>query len=163
MKIVDQDFSEDDRVYVPKIKKELEGLDIGILVCDLICFRFLKLLNKVGELSVQVNNVGVGYGHPEFLLQLEDGEEKLRQLVAVNVTSVNTMTQLVLPQLVAKGKGAVVNISSSSCMFPAPMLSGYAATKAYVDNFTANLEVEYRAKGITIQCVLPGKKKLCWV
>ena len=63
---------------------------------------------------------------------------------------------MIMPQMVSRKKGVVINISSMSCMLPSPLLSVYAASKAYVDKFTADLETEYRRYGLVIQCILPG-------
>ena len=80
-----------------------------------------------------------------------------RNLVDVNITSLNAVTRVILPQMVERKKGAIVNLSSMGASFPVPMYTIYVATKAYVDNFTKNLDMEYGRKGITVQCVLPGK------
>lgn len=63
---------------------------------------------------------------------------------------------MVLPKMVEKRKGAVVNIGSASC-FGFPLLTVYAATKAYVDSFSKNLDAEYSDKGRTH--VMLGIKK----
>lgn len=56
------------------------------------------------------------------------------------------MTTMVLDKMVEKKKGAIVNIGSASC-FGFPLLTVYAASKAYVDSFSKNLEAEYSDKG----------------
>lgn len=53
---------------------------------------------------------------------------------------------MLLPRMAEKGKGAIVNIGSASC-FGFPLLTVYAATKAYVDSFSKNLAYEYKSKG----------------
>lgn len=65
------------------------------------------------------------------------------------------MTQLVLPGMVERSKGAILNISSGSGMFPVPLLTIYSATKTFVDFFSQCLHEEYRSKGIFVQSVLP--------
>ncbi|TRY76514.1 hypothetical protein TCAL_03530 [Tigriopus californicus] len=133
-KIIDIDFTAKDQDYIPRLQTEIKDLEIGILV----------------------NNVGLSYDHPEEFLKIENGEQKVRDLVNVNITSMNAMTRLVLPQMKQRQKGAVVNLSSMSALIPAPLLSVYAGVKAYVDTFTKGLALEYGKYGITIQCVLPG-------
>ena len=56
------------------------------------------------------------------------------------------MSTMVLPQMVTRRKGAIVNIGSASC-YGFPLLSVYAASKAYVDSFSKNLAAEYGDKG----------------
>ncbi|XP_063896386.1 very-long-chain 3-oxoacyl-CoA reductase isoform X1 [Helicoverpa armigera] len=132
-KIIQVDFCGGDEIY-STIEKEIAGLEIGTLV----------------------NNVGVSYSYPEYFLDIPDGDNLIQTLLKANVVSVTRMTRLVLPQMVQRKKGVLINIGSLSTDIPCPMLSVYAATKAYVDKFTEGLEMEYGKKGIIIQCVLPG-------
>lgn len=68
------------------------------------------------------------------------------KLLHINIFSVTFMTTMLLPRMVEKRKGAVINIGSASC-FGFPLLTVYAATKAYVDSFSRNLAYEYKDKG----------------
>uniref|UniRef100_A0AAQ6A7T1 Hydroxysteroid (17-beta) dehydrogenase 12b n=1 Tax=Amphiprion ocellaris TaxID=80972 RepID=A0AAQ6A7T1_AMPOC len=56
---------------------------------------------------------------------------------------------------VSRKKGAILNISSASGMYPVPLLTIYSASKAFVDFFSRGLQAEYKSKGIIIQSVLP--------
>uniref|UniRef100_A0A668VWU6 Hydroxysteroid (17-beta) dehydrogenase 12b n=1 Tax=Oreochromis aureus TaxID=47969 RepID=A0A668VWU6_OREAU len=56
---------------------------------------------------------------------------------------------------VSRKKGAILNISSASGMYPVPLLTVYSASKAFVDYFSRGLQAEYKSKGIIIQSVLP--------
>ena len=53
--------------------------------------------------------------------------------------------RLVLPRMLARGKGAVVNVSSASALLPTPLTTVYAATKAYVAKFTDGLSLHLAA------------------
>ncbi|KAJ0173154.1 hypothetical protein K1T71_011330 [Dendrolimus kikuchii] len=132
-KIIQADFSEDDNIY-ENIEKEISGLEIGTLV----------------------NNVGISYTYPEYFCELPDWDKLSSSLIRVNIVSLTKITHMVLPGMVRRGRGIVINIGSASSMIPSPLLTVYAATKAYVDKFTEGLEMEYDDKGITIQCVMPG-------
>ena len=61
------------------------------------------------------------------------------------------MHQVVLPSLVRKKKGIIVNLSSASCILPISTLQIYGATKSFVDYFSQALSYEYEDKGIIIQ------------
>lgn len=132
-KIIDIDFTAGNEIY-DRLRKELEGHDVGVLV----------------------NNVGMSISHPEYFLQVENSEKVYRDLIECNMSSVTFMTNLILPKMVEKKKGVVINISSLSAACPCPLLSTYAASKAYVDSLSHALCDEYKDSGIIIQTVLPG-------
>lgn len=130
------DFVKDEDIsYRLKIAREIEGLEVAVLV----------------------NNVGLSYAFPAPFLEIEGGtNEVAADLVKCNITSVNTLTGLVLPQMVERKSGIIINISSLSGLMPTPLLSVYSASKAYVDVFTRGLCDEYRNTGIVVQSVAPG-------
>lgn len=107
------------------------------------------------EIGVLVNNVGVSYHYPEYYLRIPDLDNFINNMINVNITSVCQMTRLVLPQMVERSKGVILNISSASGMYPLPLLTVYSSTKAFVDFFSRGLHEEYRRQGIIIQSVLP--------
>ncbi|XP_008847155.1 very-long-chain 3-oxoacyl-CoA reductase isoform X2 [Nannospalax galili] len=121
-----------DNIY-DKIKMGLSGLEIGILV----------------------NNVGMSYEYPEYFLEIPDLDNIIKKLLNTNILSVCKVTRLVLPGMVERSKGVILNISSASGMLPVPLLTIYSATKAFVDFFSQCLHEEYKSKGIFVQSVLP--------
>nr|AFV95595.1 17-beta-hydroxysteroid dehydrogenase type 12 [Nucella lapillus] len=130
-KVIAADFTRSD-IY-DMIPQELDGLDIGTLV----------------------NNVGMGYDHPEFFDQLENRDQVIMNIINCNSTSVAMMTSLVLPGMVSKKRGVIINIASAAGNRPTPLLTLYSATKSFVDFFSRALQHEYGPKGITVQVVLP--------
>ncbi|XP_048829303.1 very-long-chain 3-oxoacyl-CoA reductase-A isoform X3 [Brienomyrus brachyistius] len=107
------------------------------------------------EIGVLVNNVGISYSYPEFFLNIQHLESFINTMINVNVSSVCQMTRLVLPGMVERSRGVVLNISSASGMYPIPLLTVYSATKAFVDFFSRGLHAEYKNRGIIVQSVLP--------
>ena len=65
------------------------------------------------NIGLLVNNVGMSYDHPEYFLEMEDGANRCQALVDCNINSMLKVTRAILPSMVAKRKGAVINISSS--------------------------------------------------
>ncbi|XP_067348138.1 hydroxysteroid (20-beta) dehydrogenase 2 [Channa argus] len=127
------DFTDGQRIY-SAIAAKLQGLNIGILV----------------------NNVGMSYSdHFAYFLEIPDAEQKITQVVNCNILSVPQMTRLVLPDMVKRGTGLIINISSEVGIRPHPLLSLYSATKIFVTYFSQCLHAEYKTKGITVQCVAP--------
>lgn len=131
-KVIAADFTEPNTIY-PKIKSELETLDVAILV----------------------NNVGVSYQYPEFFDVFAQNERTVSDMINCNIMSVTKMTAIVLPGMVAKKKGIIVNNASASGRIPTPLLAVYSASKAYVDFFARSLDLEYRSSGILVQSICP--------
>jgi len=131
-KTVAVDFASNDPTIFDAVKREINGLEVGILV----------------------NNVGVGYDHAEYFANLSPS--KINDLIRVNVYGTVQMTYLVLPQMVQRKKGVVVNVSSASSFVSEPMYAVYAGTKAFINNFTVALHYEYKDQGIKIQCAVPA-------
>uniref|UniRef100_A0A8C3KVA2 Hydroxysteroid dehydrogenase like 1 n=1 Tax=Chrysolophus pictus TaxID=9089 RepID=A0A8C3KVA2_CHRPC len=82
-------------------------------------------------------------------------EDMLWDMININIASANMMVHIVLPGMVEKKKGAIVNVSSASCCQPTPMLTIYGASKAYLDYFSRALYYEYASKGIFVQSLTP--------
>lgn len=131
--MVDVDFTQGPEIY-EKIGKQLQGLEIGVLV----------------------NNVGMSYANPEYFLALPDADKMQDNLLSCNIKSVLGMTRIVLPQMVERSRGVIINISSMAAKIPNPLLCVYSATKAFVDKFSDDLQIEYKRNNIIIQSVLPG-------
>jgi len=131
-KVIAVDFTHTD-IY-DKIGKEIEGLEIGVLV----------------------NNVGMNIPFPQYIGEIEKREEVLLNIINCNVTSVTMMTSLVINNMAERGSGLVINIASISAAAPMPLLSAYAATKSYVNQYSMSVHREYADKGVDIQVILPG-------
>lgn len=100
--------------------------------------------------GVFINNAGMFTDHPMLLHQ--HSNHTLDNVIALNCVALVKATHAVLPGMLARGKGAIVNISSGSAdCSAAPYLSVYAATKKFVDHFSGSVAEEYRSKGIYIQ------------
>ncbi|XP_066583381.1 very-long-chain 3-oxoacyl-CoA reductase-like [Prorops nasuta] len=130
-RIIEADLTEGNVVY-NKIAKAIEELEVGVLV----------------------NNAGASYDHPELFTQVP--EETVARILQLNVAAVTGVARAVLPGMLERRKGVLINISSTAGAIPSPYLSVYAASKAYVDKLSADLAAEAAPRGVTVQCILPG-------
>lgn len=84
------------------------------------------------------------------------GAVSVADQIAVNVSALVEITHALLPDIVAAGRGAVINVASLSGYQPAPNMAVYGATKAFVLSFTEALSVEMAATDVRILCLSPG-------
>ena len=102
--------------------------------------------------DVLVNNAGIGLGGP-FAGQ---SEADLDQLVDLNVGAVTRLTRSVLPGMLARGRGGILNVASLGGLVPGPNQAAYYASKAYVISLTEALAQETAGQGVQISALLPG-------
>lgn len=127
------DFSGDVVAGVRQLEGAIRGLEVGVLI----------------------NNVGVTY--PEAMYFDEVDEKVWMKVVNVNLKGTTLVTRAVVKGMVKRKRGAIVNIGSgASIVVPShPLYAIYAATKAYVDQLSRSLYVEYKDYGIDVQCQVP--------
>ncbi|XP_067412638.1 very-long-chain 3-oxoacyl-CoA reductase-like [Emydura macquarii macquarii] len=132
-RVIEIDFTQGPEIY-ESIQTALQSLEIGILV----------------------NNVGMvcATGLVNFL-DVPNIDKAISDIVNCNMLSVAKMTRIVLPQMLTRKKGVIINLSSGVGRHPHPLTTMYSATKAFVDFFSRGLEAEYRSQGILVQSVLP--------
>lgn len=110
------------------------------------------------NVSVLVNNVGESYPGAMTLPELmEYDRDALRRMIDINMTSCVQVTSLVLPGMVSRKRGCIVNISSAAGVMPVPYkyYALYAGVKAGVDAFSRALNAEHARDGIHVQSVAP--------
>jgi 17beta-estradiol 17-dehydrogenase / very-long-chain 3-oxoacyl-CoA reductase len=125
------DFSNFDGAAQARVRAAVKDLDVGVLI----------------------NNVGQSYNFPQYFNELED--DIVASLIDLNIQSTTKMIRCVLPIMMAKNRGAIVNMSSGSSLLGAPLLAEYAATKSYVNALSVGLHYEYKSKGIDVQVQTP--------
>lgn len=76
-------------------------------------------------------------------------------MINVNIASATMMTKIILPKMISKRKGAIINLASSAALDPQPLQQVYTATKAYMAFYSKALASEYSEYGITVQTVSP--------
>lgn len=105
------------------------------------------------DVGVLVNNVGVSYPFTKYFHELDDSN--VEDLITLNVNSTTWMTRIVLPGMIDRKRGAIVNIASAAGVTTSPLLSQYGAAKSYVAMFSKAMNAELKSKGIHVQCQIP--------
>jgi 3-hydroxy acid dehydrogenase/malonic semialdehyde reductase len=105
------------------------------------------------EIDVLVNNAGLAKGlEPAQRADLDDWD----QMVDTNCKGLVYTTHAILPGMVARGRGHVINIGSVAGSYPYPGGNVYGATKAFVHQFSLNLRSDLHGTGVRVTCVEPG-------
>ncbi|CAG2108646.1 unnamed protein product [Medioppia subpectinata] len=133
--VLDIDFAiNTDEVY-DRIDRELQTMNIHVLI----------------------NNVGMYCpdGVPRNFIDVPDLSKYNQDIINVNIIACTRLTALILPAMINRNRGVIINLSSFGATFPYPQLAVYSATKVYVDYFSRALEAECRHTGVVVQSVLP--------
>ena len=112
-----------------------------------------QALSRYGQIDILHNNVGItSQGGP-----VETGEDVWDRVMTVNVKSMFLTCKAVLPHMEARGRGAIVNIGAlGGVRWTGYAYCAYAASKGAVNSFTQSVALQYAAKGIRANCILPG-------
>lgn len=136
-----QQFNVETRVYVTDLSR-LESID------SLIATLFAPPI----EVGLLVNNAGFGVGG-EFL---ETHLARELNLLNLQLVAMLKLTKAVLPQMVARKKGRILNVASVYSFAPVPFQAVYSACKAFLVWFSESLREELRGTGVTVTALCPG-------
>lgn len=124
--------------------------------CDLSVPEDVSLLEekiaRSGGISVLVNNAGFGTLGSFAACSLERSLE----MVSLHVTAPTRLVKAVLPGMISRHEGVVVNVSSFAAFLPSYGNVVYSATKAYLTSFSSSLQLELHGTGIVVQALCPG-------
>ena len=105
------------------------------------------------EIDVLINNAGLALGiEPAYQASLDEWET----MIATNTKGLVTITRAILPEMVARGRGLVINIGSVAGSNAYPGGNVYGATKAFVEQFTRNLRSDLAGTGVRATNLAPG-------
>jgi short-subunit dehydrogenase len=104
------------------------------------------------DVDLLINNAGLGDSGPFA----ESDPVRNNQMTLVNVTALTSLTRHLLPHMIAKRRGGILNVSSSAGFLPVPGSAVYAASKAYVTSFSEALRAELRETGVSVCALCPG-------
>jgi len=104
------------------------------------------------DIDLLVNNAGLG----DLGAFATSDPKRVDEMILVNMLVLTSLTRHLLPPMIARRRGAILNVSSSAGFLPLAGFAVYAATKAYVTNFSEGLRAELRETGVTVTALCPG-------
>lgn len=133
------------------------SIDVAVRPCDLsvpdapkkLCD---ELIAEGRQIDLLINSAGV-LEHGYFATLSADDHQRMMQL---NVIALTSMLTHLLPPMVQRGSGRILNVASLGAFQPIPSLATYAATKAYVLSLSEALVEELRGTGVTVTTLCPG-------
>ncbi len=145
------------------IKKEFEkqyNVRVSVIVKDLIkpgaAGELFEETKKAGlSIDILVNNAGFGTYGPFAQSDLT----KELEMIQLNISALTHLTRLVLPGMLEKKKGRILNVASTAAFQPGPLMAVYYATKAFVLSFTDAISAELEKTGIVVSSLCPGPTK----
>jgi short-subunit dehydrogenase len=131
------------------------GIDAQVITADLAQEtapdELVRALNG-RAIDILINNAGFGVNGP-FVSTAWDDE---RRLLQVNVLALVRLTKLILPAMVQRGSGRVLNVASTAAFVPGPFMAMYYASKAFVFSFSLSIANEVKGSGVTVTALCPG-------
>jgi short-subunit dehydrogenase len=151
-----------DLILVARRRERLEELAVAlapahaeVLVADLTQEGGLREVEeRAGSVDLLVNNAGFGV-HGFFWETDAEAQDRMHRL---HVVATSRLSRAALAGMVARGRGAIVNVSSVAGFLPAAISSSYGATKCWMNRFTESLQLELRSAGspVKVQALCPG-------
>lgn len=134
------------QVHNRHVEVHIVELSDSAQVCD-----FIEKID-CRNIDLLVNNAG--FGTTKYIHQEE--VDILEKLILTNIQAHVKITHALLPKMIAKGSGGIINVSSSGAFLPSPRTATYNGTKAFLHAFTESLHLELQGTGVQVQVVCPG-------
>jgi len=134
------------------------NINVQIIALDLSLTDATNILMqaiKGTPVDLLINNAGFG----DFGLFQDADPARTRQMIDLNVGTLTDLTRTILPHMIARKNGRILNVASVAAFQPGPLMAVYYATKAYVLSFSEALSNELQGTGITVTCLCPGPTK----
>ena len=134
----------------PNLKVHIRAVDLSEERAVIDLYDWLER-DKL-PIDLLINNAGLGDVGPFATSELQ----RVKEMLAVNVTALSLLTRLILPGMIAQRRGAILNVSSTAGFLPIAGFAVYAATKAYVTSFSEAIRAELHGTGVTVTSLCPG-------
>lgn len=134
-------------------KKELDNGCLKTIKCDISDGKAVKrVFGEIGDVDLLINNAGIA----DINLLTDLSDERIERIISVNLTGAVFTTKAVLPNMVNKKCGNIINISSMWGEVGASCEAVYSATKAGLIGFTKAMAKEVGLSGIRVNCITAG-------
>lgn len=138
-----------------KLQEELGNACLKIIACDIA--KIERIEEELGEyareIDVLVNNAGLALGVAPFDECLR---EDFEEMIETNILGVVRLTHYLLPFMVKRGSGHIINLGSIAGNYPYPGGNVYGGTKAFLKQFSLNLRADLVDKNIRVSNIEPG-------
>ena len=147
----------------PPMQELAERLRVAHAITATVTAKDLSTEGASGELvadlaarGIRVDALVNNAGFAQYGPFVEADRDEMDQMVSVNVVALTQLTRSLLPGMVERGWGRIVNLGSIGSFMAAPMTGAYGATKAYVLSLSLALTEELRGTGVTVTALCPG-------
>lgn len=148
---------DEDELASTKVELEGSGVDVITIAKDLFDPEAaFDLYDEIAERGIAVNILINNAGQGAYGLFAETDIRRELAIVQLNISSLIVLTKLFLGDMLDRGEGKILNLSSIASKVPGPWQSVYHGTKAFVQSFTEALRSEVKGLGITVTALLPG-------
>lgn len=106
------------------------------------------------DIGILINNAGISHPYMKHFHKIPS--EDMMSVVNVNVMAVLHLTKMIIPSMLNRGRGLVINVSSTAGLIPCPFMGVYGCTKSFINAFSKNLQFEYKNQPIDIINLTPG-------
>lgn len=145
--------------HLEEAVKDLEqyGVNVTMATADVsdseaVAAAVEHVRSELGPIDILINNAGIG----KFGKFLELSPEEFRSIIDVNLMGIYNVTRAVLPEMIERQSGDIINISSTSGQKGAPVTSAYSASKFGVLGLTESLMLEVRKHNIRVSALMPS-------
>jgi short-subunit dehydrogenase len=146
----------DKLILVAEQLEQQFGISVKIIIAELSLEKdvrkILKIIESQDNIHILVNNAGYGSGKEFCTCDLSNHI----QMLQVHVIATLRLVHAILPQMISRREGTIINVSSLAAFIPAPGSSIYSATKMFLKSFTESLHMEVNKYGIRLLCLCPG-------
>lgn len=116
----------------------------------------LEIMTELDErnlsIDILINNAGFGMFGPFARMEATE----ILHMIQVNITALTQLTHLLIPAMIQRKSGKILNVASTAAFQPGPLMAVYYATKAYVLSFSEAIGNELQPYGITVSALCPG-------